>query len=241
MTKKQKSSTQKRTSSTKVKKKLDKKTATFSFYLGLLLIAAIFLISFFKSESETFTSKLNDAFLETVKILNITAEDYSSKGIISKDFKLDKIAEGYPKISTKYNEIEKYSGFHLSYNEKHEQSNWVAYILTKKMVRNDKVDRSDNFRSDKNIKTKSASLNDYRGTGYDRGHLAPAADMHWSELSMSESFLMSNMSPQEAEFNRGVWKKLEEQVRDFAVENETIFVVTGPVFKNIKKERKRIA
>lgn len=71
------------------------------------------------------------------------------------------------------------------------------------------LDRTDNFRADRSISTESAALSDYRGSGYDRGHLAPAADMKWAPAAMSESFLMSNMSPQDPGFNRGIWKKLE--------------------------------
>jgi len=225
-----------RSHSSGMKKHLSKNNAMLGFYIGIGAIVFIFIYSLFTSQSETFGSKLNDAFLETVRVLNVTKEDYSEKGIVSNSLKLEQIQEGYPLVNAKHNEIETYSGFHLSYNEQYEQANWVSYILTKQMVRNDKVDRNDNFRSDENIQTGSATLEDYKGSGYDRGHLAPAADMHWSELSMDESFLMSNMSPQEEAFNRGVWKSLEEKVRDFAVENQRIFVITGPLFNEIKKK-----
>ncbi len=215
-------------------KKSTKKQIKLSLYIALAAILIIFIQAFITSESDKFSSKLSDAFQETVITLNFTATDYSQVGIISPNLKLSKIQEGYPKIDTKYDEIETYSGFHLSYNEKHEQANWVAYILTKRKVRNDKVDRTNNFRCDKNISSTSAELSDYKASGYDRGHLAPAADMHWSKKSMSESFLMSNMSPQEEAFNRGIWKELEGQIRDFAVENKRIYVITGPVFKQNK-------
>ena len=126
------------------------------------------------------------------------------------------------------NQIHYYTGFALLYAEEHEQASWVAYLLTDDEV-NGTIGRTDNFRSDKNIVTGSAPLSDYRGSGFDRGHLAPAGDMKWSEDAMSESFFMSNMSPQEPGFNRGVWKKLEEWVRDQAELNEEIYVVTGPI------------
>lgn len=91
--------------------------------------------------------------------------------------------------------------------------------------------RTNNFRPDQKVKTGSATLTDYKGSGYDRGHLAPAADMKWSATAMSESFYMSNMSPQRPGFNRGIWKRLEQLVRTWAVEYEEIHVVTGPVLK----------
>ncbi|KKK52962.1 hypothetical protein LCGC14_3099610, partial [marine sediment metagenome] len=84
-------------------------------------------------------------------------------------------------------------------------------------------------RKDPHVSTGSATLSDYKGSGYDRGHIIPAADMKWSPDAMSASFFMSNMSPQDPSFNRGIWKKLEEQVREWAVGNREIYVVTGPV------------
>lgn len=117
----------------------------------------------------------------------------------------------------------------LKYNEKNEQADWVAYTLKKVNLDNSKFSRTDNFREDPRVKTKSAALADYKGSGYDRGHLAPAADFAWTKEGMSESFYMSNMSPQEPGFNRGIWKKLEERVRDWARSNNEIYVVTGPI------------
>jgi endonuclease G len=127
--------------------------------------------------------------------------------------------------------IVKHSAYTLNYNEEHEQAEWVAYILTKNRVYGT-VKRTNNFRSDPKVKTGSATLADYKGSGYDRGHLAPAADMKWSATTMSESFYVSNMSPQRPGFNRGIWKRLEQLVRTWAVEYEEIHVVTGTVLKD---------
>ena len=120
------------------------------------------------------------------------------------------------------------SGFILAYSEPHEQAAWVAYELTAQEVTGG-VGRTDNFRSDHEIGTGSASLVDYKGSGYDRGHLAPAGDMKWSLTAMDESFFMSNISPQVPGFNRGIWKKLESTVRVWAGEYKKIYIVTGPV------------
>jgi endonuclease G len=125
-------------------------------------------------------------------------------------------------------QIVNHLGYSLSYNEKNEQASWVAYELTADQVRGT-VNRKDSFRSDPLIKTGSASLSDYKGSGYDRGHLAPAADMKWSTTAMSESFFMSNMSPQLPGFNRGIWKKLESKVRDWAIDNNKICIVTAGI------------
>lgn len=128
----------------------------------------------------------------------------------------------------KQNVIVRHIGYTLSYNEKYEQANWVAYELTAKETEK-VVGRSNDFRTDPNVATGSADDADYKNSGYDRGHLAPAADMGWSAQAMEESFYYSNMSPQTPGFNRGIWKRLEEQVRQWAVDNQAIYVVTGPV------------
>lgn len=128
----------------------------------------------------------------------------------------------------------KHSYFTLSYNEKYEQANWVYYLLADSMVLNGGQERSNNFKMDKSVKTISAKSSDYTNSGYDRGHLCPAADMGFSEIAMEESFLMSNISPQTPEFNRGIWKELETTVREWAKKEGRLYVVTGPVFKDDK-------
>jgi len=124
-----------------------------------------------------------------------------------------------------------HTGFSLVYNETHEQASWVAYELTKDETTK-KFERTDKFIPDPKVSTETANNADYAGAGYDRGHLAPAADMGWSKTTVAESFYYSNMSPQEPGFNRGIWKKTEELVRDWAVENNSLYVVTGPVLAN---------
>ena len=121
-------------------------------------------------------------------------------------------------------------GYALGYSEKHEQPLWVTYRLTKEEVLSRKSSRLNDFFEDTEIKTGSATIADYMGSGYDRGHLAPAGDMHWSDRTMLQSFAMSNMSPQHPSFNRGVWSRLERAVRRFAYSEGSVFVVTGPVF-----------
>ncbi len=121
--------------------------------------------------------------------------------------------------------------YSLGYSEEHEQAAWVYYHLTPPMV-SGAASRSDNFRPDPKVSTLSAVLSDYVGSGYDRGHLCPAASMSLNAESMSESFFMSNMSPQEPSFNRGRWKQLEELVRSWVVDSIGIHVVSGPIFKD---------
>ena len=132
------------------------------------------------------------------------------------------------------NDLVRHIYYTLSYNEQYEQANWVYYVLTDSMVLNSGEERRNSFKIDKLVVTGSAKSSDYTKSGYDRGHLCPAADMGFSPISMSESFLMSNVSPQAPDFNRGIWKELETDVRNWAKKEHKIIVVTGPVFKNNK-------
>ena len=86
-------------------------------------------------------------------------------------------------------ELVRHLAFTLVYEEQYEQAKWVAYQLTASETQKSH-ERTNKFIADPAIATGLASLADYKGSGYDRGHLAPASDMGWSETSMAESFLL---------------------------------------------------
>lgn len=134
-----------------------------------------------------------------------------------------------PAISSS-DQIVRHMAYTLSYDEEHEQAAWVAYMLCRTRATSTE-DRTDKFLVDPLVSTGSATNADYAKSGFDRGHLAPAADMGWSATAMKESFYFSNMSPQLPAFNRGIWKSAEALVREWAVLYDTIYVVTGPVLK----------
>lgn len=121
-----------------------------------------------------------------------------------------------------------HQAYSLSYDEAHEQASWVYYEFPRSHASGE-FKRSNDYREDPSVHTASARLSDYKNSGYDRGHLVPAADMQWSITAMSETFFLSNMSPQIGSFNGGVWKRLEGQVRKWASETEKLYVVTGPI------------
>ncbi|MBK8506380.1 MAG: DNA/RNA non-specific endonuclease [Saprospiraceae bacterium] len=126
--------------------------------------------------------------------------------------------------------IYQYKGFTLAYNEKTEQPSWVAYELNIDHLNGPKVSRTDYFKEDLNIKTGSATYYDYKNSGYTKGHLVPAADRAYSLKTMEETFLLSNISPQTYACNGGIWRELEEQTRDWARENRSLYIVSGPLF-----------
>ena len=135
---------------------------------------------------------------------------------------------GFNQPCSNTSQLIKHSSYWFSYSEPHEQPEWVYYLLTKERVSGD-AKRKNNFKADPKVETGSASLTDYKGSGYDRGHLCAAADNTHSTEAMSESFYMSNMSPQAPSFNRGVWKRLEGQFRKWASVKDSLYVVTGGV------------
>jgi endonuclease G len=127
-------------------------------------------------------------------------------------------------------EIVNHSTYTLSYNDEHEQPNWVIHMVTKDILYG-AVSRTNDFRPDPNLKCGSMDSVDYWNSGFDRGHLAPSADFRWSLNALSESYYYSNMSPQVADLNRGAWSKLENQGREWSLDCNELFVVTGPVLK----------
>lgn len=138
-------------------------------------------------------------------------------------------------LPTASGQVVKHRFYSLSYIEDHEQAEWVAYTLTRDNLKKEWVERQDNFLPDPKVRTESATPNDYRNSGYDRGHLVPAADMAFDEDAMMETFFMSNISPQAKNFNKGIWRELEELTRSWAEKNVKLFVVTGPILTGAVK------
>lgn len=120
-------------------------------------------------------------------------------------------------------------GYAVGYSRGWRQPVWVMYRLTRYEVSTNVCCREDRFQIDPVIGEGHSTPVDYLLSGYDRGHLAPAADMLWSRKAMQESFYMSNISPQEPAFNRGIWSELEAWVRRQARCETNIVVVTGPI------------
>ncbi|MFC2188412.1 DNA/RNA non-specific endonuclease [Fulvivirgaceae bacterium LMO-SS25] len=162
-----------------------------------------------------------------------SATTYSIVAIPPTSFDLSSVPEAYQNysplpIAKEY--VFDYKGFILEFDTSTRNATWVCYMLCRAQL-GDGVERSSNFRMENRLGDLSPRDTEYRNSGYDRGHLAPAADMSFSSQSMYDSFYLTNVSPQLPSFNRGIWKQLEEQIRDFAIEKDTIWVVTGPVLK----------
>ncbi|RPH37876.1 hypothetical protein EHM92_01565 [bacterium] len=121
--------------------------------------------------------------------------------------------------------------FVILYDTRLKIPRWVGYHLTREYLEENNAPRTDKFKPDSDLSPdERAELEDYKGSGFDRGHQAPAADFHRSEEAMAETFLLSNICPQWPSFNRGIWARLEEQVRAVAENEGSIWVYTGTLF-----------
>ena len=132
-----------------------------------------------------------------------------------------------------------HTGQIVSFNPARNVSDWVAYRLRREDLLNRTVERKDNFRADLQVPERHRVVHsDYTRTGYDRGHLAPAAAMRWSFDAMNDSFFMTNIAPQVGSgFNQHIWKSLERRMRQWACQRGVLYVVTGPLYERAPVER----
>lgn len=129
----------------------------------------------------------------------------------------------------KSDEIVKHKNYILRYEEKYEVPAWVVHKLKGEFTKG-RASRGDNqFIPDKKVESNSALSTDYSNSGYDRGHMVPAGDFKCCQDLMNETFYMSNICPQVPDFNRGIWENIESRIRGWAVRDEELYVVTGPV------------
>lgn len=139
-------------------------------------------------------------------------------------------------LTPRQEQIIHHTGYTVSYNKDLKLPNWVSYELTRKETKG-KEKRNDRFIADPLVIGSIATNADYTRSGYDKGHMAPAADMKWSSQAMKESFYFSNMCPQHPQLNRRGWKNLEEKIRDWAIADSAIVIICGPI---VSKQPKTI-
>jgi len=132
------------------------------------------------------------------------------------------VADSIPNI------IVKYKAYTVYFNPTKHQPNATIYELTAEETEGD-APRYNNFIHDENVKG-CAHAWDYSNSGYDRGHMTPAADMKWDAEAMQQSFFMTNVCPQNGALNSNGWSRLEKKVRAWARRDSSLIVATGPVF-----------
>ena len=219
-----KASPKKKTTKKKPSKQTSKRISYSTIIIIILVVSAYFYLNW--------TGKADKG-----DIINQVEEQQSDIIVQTETIDGKELSYYFPSSDLSNGGVVNHLAYSLDYNETYEQADWVIYELTKEEVKNKKVSRKDKFAKDPTSAISSASATDYAKSGYDRGHLCPAADNLWSQEAMNQSFYMSNMSPQDPDLNRGIWKELEEKVRDWAVENEEVYVVTGPILADGFKKK----
>ena len=153
-----------------------------------------------------------------------------AKKINGNGFDFARVGEGVTE------QIIEYEGFRVSFNKDNKTPNWVAWELLGSETEGD-VSRSNNFWQDINVEGCPTTY-DYTGSGYDRGHLCPAADQKWSVEAMNDCFSLANMAPQDHALNSGAWATLEKKERLWAQRDSAIVIIAGPIYE--KSDTKRI-
>lgn len=233
-----------------------KKKANFAFssfaasirnvILWAILITIVFLLLLFlydyyypqekeeevKTEQNIDVVSPDDSYAETEAVATAPFDSSPDEKRTTLALAFENGAELPRLVSDRKEQVLAYEGYTVSYNIDHKLANWVAWELTAEEASSTKVRRSDEFVSDPALRNKTAQHEDYSGSGYDRGHLAPAGDMKWSTKAMQESFYFSNICPQNSGLNAGIWNSLEQKSRNWASTYESVLIITGPVIED---------
>lgn len=170
-------------------------------------------------------------FLTLYSCNNQNSTEKPTKSLLKENFVLEN--DFFLPTSTT-NVIVKHNNYILSYSERHEQAEWVAYELKKSQLSRSNLERPF-FIEDPKVDSGSASWRNYKRSGYDKGHLCPAGDRRFSKEAFDETFYTSNISPQLNDFNAGIWNTLEQKIRYWAAKYNGVYVITGGVLKgNLK-------
>ena len=136
-------------------------------------------------------------------------------------------------------EVLRYKAITIHFNSRYRVPNCVAYELTNTQVAMadaPDAERRDNYNFNRDTRVDGCpDWWEYKETGYDRGHMAPAMDMRWSRQAMEQCFLMTNICPQDHELNDGEWRHMEEAIHTWAKRTERLVIFTGPVLRNDMK------
>jgi len=191
----------------------------FSNFLIIIAISIILLINPFYSCR--FPSKQidNNANISTKEVVSNDTIDFLSKEEIDL-LKPSKIENEILLIRKAYI---------VSYNTENKIPNWVAWHLTRQHTEGNIERKNNSFRKDEQVPKPRAENSDYKKSGWSRGHICPAGDNKWNEDAMQESFLLTNVCPQNPNLNSGVWNQIEITSRRWAEKFGDVYIISGPV------------
>lgn len=175
------------------------------------------------SEIEGFAKKTKqsiDGFISGSGASDFSSGSGVAKSDVVEGLEIPGRVKGHQVVDQKY--------YTICWNSDFKVADWVAYVITRENLNKSVASRTEDFREDPKVLT-SPTLSDFRGSGYDRGHLYSAASAKYSEEAMSSTFLLTNMSMQNHRFNAGLFLKAEDAERDAARWFGTLYAVSGPV------------
>ncbi len=162
-------------------------------------------------------------------VVSEVKEELSSHTKASSDLTYEEIMVP-GKLTDRPEQILKRTGYMVSYNKDMRLPNWVAWHLTAAHTKGTSKRNGKKFEEDTEVPSPRATHQDYVRSGYDRGHMCPAGDNKWSDRAMEESFLMTNICPQDPNLNRGDWNEMENACRAWAEKYDDLVIVAGPIF-----------
>lgn len=203
--------------------------------ITVFAIGAFYTSDFWKNGNESFGDKLINDTKDITKSTNTTEADSWN---INNDDQL--LRQKYS--DNTHEQLLQRTGYIVSYNKDTKLPNWVAWHLTPDRISGPAKRSGIDFEPDLDVPAPRAEDSDYYGSGYDRGHMCPAADNKFSKKAMQESFLFTNMCPQNSNLNRGDWNEMEMACREWAQKYGSVYVVCGPILykgkhKTIGKNR----
>ena len=198
---------------------------------GFILLAAIIIgaLYLYQNDGKIFSS-------ETIRTLTDKASVTENTKAKAPDGRYSLQLEIPKTIRQRDETIITHTGYTVSYNHHYKTPNWVAWELTRQETTGEEG-RTNQFLPDPSLPEPRVETSDYTHSGYDRGHMAPAADMKWSKQAMKESFYMSNICPQNRKLNRDDWGDLEEKCREWAKKYGRVYIACGPIYDKASPKR----
>lgn len=166
------------------------------------------------------------AVTAAVVVLVVRCQRSASVGITIDEPLLAQICEVQLPDATP-DEVVTLDGFTVHFNAVHHIPNYVVYRLLRSHI-GGKASYSGTFTCADSVRG-CAKPSEYAKSGYQHGHMAPAADMKWSKKALEQSYTMLNICPQRKSLNTGAWQMLEEKVREWAMRDSVLVVFTGPI------------
>ena len=207
-------------------------------------------------QTDKVVDKTSDYVDDVTDYLDDAASDFSKEAKRIHETVVEKVKEGASEVETSTKQavnkvagrklelpgrlkhtperIVEHTGFTLSFNREHNNPNWAAWELTADEAKGT-LPRANDFEPDPKLpENHQVTYADYTRSGYDRGHMVPAADMKWDSKAMNDCFYMSNICPQTHTLNAGGWETLESACRRWAKQEGSVYIVCGPVYKGTK-------